>query len=299
MTYAEFLLIFLITPLVALVAALRRRLLDRRYLALAGALTLVALLYMAPWDHTAAVWGLWSWAPGRTWGLRWWSVPPEEYLFCLLEALLAATLIYAVLLWRGRITSPGAFNNHAAADDGPGEQNGDGADATQTTQERPPRAAGAPAPRGVARLARGALGAHWTYLPFLLVWALPVVAIQWALGGRYLWRERSVWPWVALALCAYFTLADAVAIAAGVWSFDSRALVGVALGPVPLEEILFYLLTALMVTQGFVTLWYGYADRAALAQRARAWLPRTHQQRQLQRLPLRSPRRPPEARDGR
>ena len=113
----------------------------------------------------------------------------------------------------------------------------------------------------------------WPYLPFLLIWALPVIAIQWALGGRYLWRERRVWPWIALGLTAWFTLADAVAINAGVWSFDAHALIGVALGPVPLEEILFYLLTALMVTQGFVALWYGYADRAALAgtASARGW----------------------------
>jgi putative membrane protein len=112
-------------------------------------------------------------------------------------------------------------------------------------------------------------GAHWAYLPFLLAWALPVIAIQWALGGRYLWRERHTWPWIALGLCAYFTLADAIAITAGIWRFDARALIGVALGPVPLEEVLFYLLTALMVTQGFVALWYGYADRQALAQRSR------------------------------
>lgn len=119
-----------------------------------------------------------------------------------------------------------------------------------------------------------ATAAHWPYLPFLLVWALPVIAIQWALGGRYLWRERHTWPWVALGLCAYFTLADAVAIRAGVWAFDARALTGVALGPVPLEEVLFYLLTALMVTQGFVTLWFGYADRKALARRTRTRLAR-------------------------
>ena len=41
---------------------------------------------------------------------------------------------------------------------------------------------------------------HWPYLPFLLVWALPVIAIQWLAGGRYLWRERRLWPWIVLAL---------------------------------------------------------------------------------------------------
>lgn len=104
MSYADFLLIFLVVPLIILVLILRRRLLDRRYLALTGGLMLIALIYMAPWDHTAAMWDLWTWAPGQTWGLRWWAVPPEEYLFCILEALLAATLIYAVLIWRQRVS---------------------------------------------------------------------------------------------------------------------------------------------------------------------------------------------------
>ena len=100
MSYAGFLLLFLIVPLALLAVLLRRRLLDRRYLMCAGVLMLIALLYMAPWDHTAAVWGLWTWAAGQTWGPRWWAIPPEEYLFCILEALLAVTLTYALFTWR-------------------------------------------------------------------------------------------------------------------------------------------------------------------------------------------------------
>ncbi|HZC06600.1 MAG TPA: lycopene cyclase domain-containing protein [Ktedonobacterales bacterium] len=281
MTYADFLLIFLIAPLIALGVTMRRRLLDRRYLALAGGLTLVALLYMAPWDHTAAAWGLWTWAPGRTWGARWWDVPPEEYLFCILEALLASTLIYVALRWRGRITT----------------------DASATNPRRQPRTlrTDISATFIMAALLAPTAGTRWAYLPFLLVWALPVIGIQWALGGRYLWRERRVWPWVALGLCAYFTLADAIAISAGVWSFDARALTGIALGPVPLEEILFYLLTALMVTQGFVTLWYGYTDRHALARRAHQRVTRARGWRRAgaSRAPTRAERAPQGSRDGR
>ena len=103
MTYIEFLVLFLIVPLGVLAFMLRRHLLDRRYLALAGSLMLVALIYMAPWDHTAAVWGLWTWARGQTLGVRWWAIPPEEYLFCLLEALLAVTLLFAIMIWRHRV----------------------------------------------------------------------------------------------------------------------------------------------------------------------------------------------------
>jgi lycopene cyclase domain-containing protein len=103
MTYAQFLLLFLGIPILALALILRRRLLDRRLLAPLLVLPLIALVYMAPWDHTAAVWGLWTWAPGRTWGLRWWDVPPEEYLFCVLEALLAILILSAIMLRRGEL----------------------------------------------------------------------------------------------------------------------------------------------------------------------------------------------------
>jgi lycopene cyclase domain-containing protein len=96
---------------------------------------------------------------------------------------------------------------------------------------------------------------HWFYLPFLLVWALPVIALQWVVGWRYLWRERGFWPWIVLGLGTYFSLADAVAIRAGIWRFDTTSLVGWWLGPVPVEEVLFYLLTATMVVQAVVIVW--------------------------------------------
>lgn len=102
MTYVVFLAIFLLLPLIALALLLRRRLLDRRFLVASGALMAIALLYMAPWDHIAAVWGVWTWAPRLTLGIRWWNVPPEEYAFCLLETLLATTLTYAILTTRRR-----------------------------------------------------------------------------------------------------------------------------------------------------------------------------------------------------
>jgi lycopene cyclase domain-containing protein len=101
MTYTGFLLLFLLLPLAILVAILRKKLLNRRYLTVVSVLTLVALLYMAPWDHFAASWGLWSWTNNHTWGLRWWAIPPEEYIFCVLEALLAITLTFAVVSWKG------------------------------------------------------------------------------------------------------------------------------------------------------------------------------------------------------
>lgn len=110
---------------------------------------------------------------------------------------------------------------------------------------------------------------HWAYLPFLLVWALPVILFQWIVGSRYLWRERKSWPLIVLGLTVYFTLADALAIAAHIWRFDTRSLVGLYVGPVPIEEVLFYLLTGTMVVQGYVLFWAAWGDRRALRARYR------------------------------
>lgn len=111
---------------------------------------------------------------------------------------------------------------------------------------------------------------HWPYLPFLLSWALPVLALQWLVGGVYLWRERRRWPWVVLGLGAYLSIADAVAIHAGVWRFDNHSLMGLWLGPVPVEEVAFYLLTVAMVTQGFVIAWGALAEPRLAVGRWRA-----------------------------
>lgn len=105
MTYVAFLALFLVVPLAVLAGLLRRRLLDRRFPAY-GAMLLISPLYMVPRVHAAYVSRLWDWSIHQTLGIRWWSVPPEEYAFCLLEALLAVTLLYGIFLWRVNLRSP-------------------------------------------------------------------------------------------------------------------------------------------------------------------------------------------------
>lgn len=95
---------------------------------------------------------------------------------------------------------------------------------------------------------------HWLYLFFLLAWAIPILTLQWLIGWRKLWRARSSWPWVVLGLGTYLTLADAVAIGQHIWFFQPALLTGWMLGNVPLEEMLFYLLTTAMIVQGFILL---------------------------------------------
>ena len=92
------------------------------------------------------------------------------------------------------------------------------------------------------------------YLFHLLVWMLPVIALQWAIAWRiFLANKRAVFL-PALIIGTYYSLADMIAVHAGVWFFDQEQILGVYIGTVPLEEVLFFYITALLVAQSFVML---------------------------------------------
>lgn len=60
------------------------------------------------------MWGLWTWAPAQTWQRKLWAILLEEYLFCIMETLLAATLMYTLLLKRRRKHLPLALAAYGA-----------------------------------------------------------------------------------------------------------------------------------------------------------------------------------------
>jgi lycopene beta-cyclase len=93
---------------------------------------------------------------------------------------------------------------------------------------------------------------HSTYLVLELAWAVPVLILQWTLG----WRSLSArLPILILALAiptVYLSCADSVAIANGIWSLHSNRIMGLRFGNVPVEEVLFFLVTNTMVAQSVV-----------------------------------------------
>lgn len=112
------------------------------------------------------------------------------------------------------------------------------------------------------------------YLLFELIWALPVIVLQWVVGRRYLLRTWRLWLPALMGLTIYFSLADALAIQQGIWRFDETALVGIWVGTVPLEEVLFYFLTGAMILQGMVLGWFFLAERQAFIRSVMPWLAR-------------------------
>jgi lycopene cyclase domain-containing protein len=105
---------------------------------------------------------------------------------------------------------------------------------------------------------------RWAYLTYLLAWALPFILIQLIALVRY-YKERSgavlraVLP-PAFLIGIYLSVADHLAISVGIWKFGEGKHLGVYLGVVPLEEVLFFVLTSVLVSLG-VALFSAVLDR--------------------------------------
>jgi lycopene cyclase domain-containing protein len=119
------------------------------------------------------------------------------------------------------------------------------------------------------------------YLALLLGWALPVLALHWIVGAPELlarWRLLVVAVGVPTV---YLSVADAVAIGSGVWSISEELTLGLRAGSLVFEEVLFFLVTNLLVAQS-VVLFLSPGARARadrLLHAARSRLSGRHEQR--------------------
>mgnify|MGYP006284660761 CR=1 FL=1 len=93
------------------------------------------------------------------------------------------------------------------------------------------------------------------YLVHLVAWMGPIVLLQWAFFHRILIANRYPIVMATLLVGTYLILTDFVAVHYGVWFFnakDAQMTLGWEILGVPLEECLFFYLTALIVVQSFV-----------------------------------------------
>jgi lycopene cyclase domain-containing protein len=231
-TYLAFLAVFVLAPLAVLgVASVRRPNPDApsARLGAGGAALLIALalVYTTPWDNYLISEGVWWYGEGRVVG-RLWLAPIEEYIFIVLQSVLVAT-------WTFRVAGPVE---------------------SAVAQRWRDVVAGA-----VAGLAVGAVGAvlllgpqSGLYLGAILAWASPVLALQWAVGWRYLvWARRRMAVAIGVPTL-YLCAADWFAIQNGIWIISAEHTTGLALAGLPVEEALFFLLTSTFLAQGLVLL---------------------------------------------
>ncbi|MFP4353061.1 MAG: lycopene cyclase domain-containing protein [Puniceicoccaceae bacterium] len=104
------------------------------------------------------------------------------------------------------------------------------------------------------------------YLVHLVAWMGPVVVLQWLIGARILRRNLRAIVWPVLIAGTYLIATDVVAVHLGIWHFDQDLILAGLLANqppgwasflakpfgVPVEEWLFFYLTALLCAQSFV-----------------------------------------------
>jgi lycopene cyclase domain-containing protein len=240
MTYAAFLLQFLVIPILILsiVTYLDRR--GKR--SLPSALTLlpggtalailaaVAVIYTTPWDNYLVATRVWWYDPALVTGITLGWVPIEEYGFFVLQTLM--TGLWLLLLAR-RIPVNTPFS------------------ARPSIRSRSAIAAGIVWVAALLLLISG-----WQpgkYLGLELAWALPPIVLQLAVGADILWHYRRLVVLVLFSSTLYLCGMDALAIQSGTWTINPGHTLGYMIGGIlPLEEAVFFLLTNTLLVFGLV-----------------------------------------------
>lgn len=238
LTYVEFLSVFLVVPIATLAVAVARRTDDpRRVLAGVTALVCIAVGYTAPWDSYLVGRGVWTYGEGVV-TARFARVPLGEWLFFALQTI-ATGLWYHLLATRSDSGVDPAL-----------PVGGDG----RFSIEGNARGVGAGAWLAVGAAGTGLVVAspRTYYLGMILVWAAPVLAFLWAVGGPVIWRDRRRVGLAAAVPSAYLWVADWYAIRSGLWTISADYSTGVHVLGLPVEEAVFFALTNLLVVQGLL-----------------------------------------------
>ena len=95
-----------------------------------------------------------------------------------------------------------------------------------------------------------------TYVILILVWAGPVIVMQWLLGSDVLLRRWKVLVPGILIPTLYLTFVDSFALHAGTWTISPPHSLGIFLPVigVPIEEAVFFLVTNTLIIQGMILL---------------------------------------------
>lgn len=85
---------------------------------------------------------------------------------------------------------------------------------------------------------------HLTYLLILLGCVLLTLPLEFVIGAR-VWRRPRLAALAIVPPALIFIAWDLIGVGRGWWTYGRRYLVGVHLGPLPLEEVLFFLVVPL------------------------------------------------------
>jgi lycopene cyclase domain-containing protein len=213
---------------------------------------LLAVLYTTPWDNYLVATGVWYYNPELVTGILIGYVPIEEYTFFVLETFLAG--LWWWFLARRIPLTPDPF--------GPNKT--------------------------LVYLSACALAtlwllftylflfgeARWTYIAITLFWALPPISIQLLFGADILWHYRKLIAWAILVPGTYLSLMDMVALKETTWSISTSQATGILFfGILPLEEVVFFFITNILIAFGVTLLLANVSQErfAEIKKQVRGW----------------------------
>lgn len=234
MTYLNFLSIFLLPPIAALLLTHQepdRTNGDFRASLALPLICLLAFAYSTPWDNYLVAWEIWWYGAERVIGTVGY-VPIEEYLFFILQPLLTGLVLYQYLARYGDTMKPTSLN---------ASWTGTVAFTGLTLL-------------GVVILVDGR--PENVYLALILIWAPPILAGMWLYDGETLWALRSPLLTSTFLPTLYLWGIDIVALREQIWTISPKHTLGIEAFGLPLEEASFFLFTNLLVVQGILLLLY-------------------------------------------
>ncbi len=257
MSYFGVLLRFLVIPIVLLLALHRWE--SRRSRATApmpypmapwkalGLLVIVALIYTTPWDNYLVATGVWYYDPALVTGITLGWVPIEEYTFFVLQPIFTGL----ILLWLLRRFP---LDGQPTANVG-------------WLRQAPAFVLG-----GIAIIMTLVLIAGWkpgTYLALEMVWVIPPLILQLVFGADILWQARRPVLLTITLSTLYLAVVDALAIESGTWTISPEQSLNFLLGGIlPIEELIFFLITNVLVVFGLTLVLSPISRRRLLARRA-------------------------------
>ncbi len=226
-----------------------------------GVHVLLALTYTTPWDNYLVATGVWYYNPDLVTGIVIGYVPIEEYTFFVVETILAG-------LWWWFL----ARRFHPPLPEGkePGVRE-------RFIPNKP-----------LIYVSAGILvllwlvftylfffgDTKWTYLSITLFWALPAILPQLLFGADILWHYRKLVFWAIAVPGTYLSLMDIVALGETTWSISPAQTTGILFfGILPLEEVVFFFITNVLITFGLTLLLATVGERrfAEIKQQLEAW----------------------------
>lgn len=231
MTYTGVLLAFILPP-VAVLSLLMLLRWDKMFKRVSIYLlihVLIAVIYTTPWDNYLVANAVWWYDPALVSGLVIGWVPIEEYSFFVLQTLLTGLWLFLIVdqIELVRVVHPGKKLRLYSV-------------------------------MILVVLWIGTVGlllSGWQpvrYLSLILVWGLLPLQLQLVFGADILFANRKVILASILPPTLYLWLVDWIAIRSGTWTISPEQTTGVLLGLLPLEEMLFFLVTNLLLVFGLI-----------------------------------------------